>query len=359
MNINKINLISLNKNYNKNLKSTVCFQETKSDCFIKNNNLKAVLAFGGKISNKQKSDFKNKKSKIEKELNENRELTKKQKNELLGIITPENIDFAQSLNSDKKISKQEMCTLLKFSDLKDIKTKTNIHCILKKDKYLSSDATFDILYRINEENFSFGLELINNKDFPKKLVGYTLSMISETKKEMYKFLNEEKEFSWKEKFNLLKISSEENIEEIKDFYTSLKTNEQIKKEEKNSILLEITETNLPFAKKLCNSKDFAKKEIAPILHYYHAQNCSLAEKLCIDKDFPKNKIAKILARTRNENLSLSEKLCKSKKFPKEKIADFLMLTEFKNQEQYISLINKLENGEIAFEDIKNLFHPFI
>ena len=52
MNINKINLISLNKNYNKNLKSTVCFQETKSDCFIKNNNLKAVLAFGGKISNK-------------------------------------------------------------------------------------------------------------------------------------------------------------------------------------------------------------------------------------------------------------------------------------------------------------------
>ncbi len=359
MKINKINLTSLNKKYNKNLKNDAFFKETKGDCFIKNDNSKANLTFGAKISDKQKLDFKNKKNKIKEKLNENKELTKKQKNELLNLITPENIDFAQSLNSDKKISKQEMCTLLKFSDIKDIKAKTNIHSILKKDKYLSGDATFNILYKINEENFSFGLELINNKDFPKSLIGYTLSMVDETKKEIYEFLNEEKDFSWKEKFNLLKISNEDSVEKVKKFYNSLKTNEKIEKKEKGAILLEITETNLPFAEKLCNSEDFTKNEIAPILHYYHAQNCSLAEKLCSDKDFPKDKIAKILARTRNENLSLSEKLCGSEKFPKDKIADFLMLTEFKIQEEYIRLINKLENGEITFEDIKHMFHPFI
>ena len=57
-------------------------------------------------------------------------------------------------------------------------------------------------------------------------------------------------------------------------------------------------------------------------------------------------------------MPLVKKVCESKNFPKDKIANFLRLTEFKDVDFCVDMVEKFDNDEISFKDMTQKLFSF-
>lgn len=219
-----------------------------------------------------------------------------------------------------------------FSLVKDtvsFGTKKDVGSFSKAKSETRPEVFERILEYTNEDNFALTKIMLSDKSFPSVVVP-----------------------------NILKNTTEENIESKIEMYNFIKRRKKtLQKDyaEALSSLAYTNQNNIEVHKMMISQKDFPKSIMWSILIPVNEENKDLAELMIKDADFPKERISNILSVINDKNKEVARALIKKKDFPRENIGFVLSNTNQKNSELCLYMLSDCNYAASEIAEVLKMY----